>query len=116
MSFADDIADVLEELGEPVAISYGGTVEYDPITGAEIAGSGKVTLDGFGYPGRYESKDVDGTTVRATDVRLTLSRITQRPLVGWTATVDGKAYRIESTRPVRLSGGDVVYICQLRAS
>lgn len=115
MSFADDIAGVLAELGEPVIISYGNTPEIDPVTGDEIGGGVPVEIDGVGYPGKYDNAEVDGTNIRSTDVRLTLS-LRERPQVGWFATVDAITYRIQNVRPVRFSGEDIITICQLRAS
>lgn len=114
MSLADSAASVLERLGEPVTVKYETDEVRNPATGEITTPAVSVEIEGFGYPGGYSSMDVDGDTIRRSDVRLTLSKVSERPQVGWTALVDGVEYRIMDSRKVRFSGDDVVYICQLR--
>jgi hypothetical protein len=48
------------------------------------------------------------------DVKLVLSKLTTRPAVGDTVTMDSIVYRIMDVYPVRMSGADVVYVVQGR--
>ena len=113
MSITQTASKLLKKFGEAVVFTYEIGGGFHPDTGAHLP-STVVTVNGFGYPGRYESNDIDGTSIRSGDIRLTVEKISSRPLVGWTVTVDGKAYRVMDVRNVRLSGTDVIYICQLR--
>lgn len=133
MSFADDIADVLEELGEAVLLrSTLSNVQYDPITGEAIAPVDPVEITTMGYLGQYTATDVAGTDILLTDAKLILPKMSLRPQKGWFASsgypemddlyeyffqsVGSYTARIMSVKSVRMSAEDVVYICQLRAS
>ena len=107
---------LLAAKGEPVTVTFVGGGATDPITGAAETPAADVTYTGNGYPSQYMQKDIDGTNILAGDVRLILELIDERPEVGCLATVDAKTYRVMDVNPVRLSGADVVYICQLRAN
>lgn len=116
MSLAATAKRILQKRGEAVVITRPGGVDRDPATGDVIGSLEPLNINGFGYPGQYEADDVDGTVIRSSDTRLVLERIVVRPEVGWDALVDGKTHRIMSVQPVRKSGQDIIYICQLRAS
>lgn len=113
MSIADTAARLLKQFGEPIEFKYTTSGGFDNATGAPIPGTTVVRI-GSGYPGRYESNDIDGTVIRAGDIRLIAERISERPQVGWDVTVDGQKYRVQNVQNVRLSGNDVIYICQIR--
>lgn len=117
IEFAGDINELLDELGEPVHFTtetVGGG--FDEISGDPIPAPPPLVLEGVGYPARYVAQDVDGTAVLASDVRLVCGRLTSRPEKNMKCTVDVKVYRVMSVQPIRMSGEDVVYICQLRSN
>lgn len=117
MSLADTASALLAKNGEPVVVSYAlATPAYDPITGEPQAPSASVTATANGYPSAYKSKDIDGDTIRANDVRLILELLDQRPAKGDHALVDGVKYRIMNVLTIRKAGSDILYICQLRAN
>jgi len=107
---------LLAKFGEPVTLTDGAAVEYDPITGDAVLPPAGSTVTLNGYPSRYDKSEVDGTNIRSSDTRLILEVGAVRPLVGWLATVDGVTYRLMDVRPVRRSGSDKVLICQARAN
>lgn len=114
MTIVDSARSVLAKLGEAITFTYETGEVRDPATGEVITPATEVNVAGFGYPGSYRSQDIDGDTIRRNDIRLTAEKVSERPQVGWTCTVDSKEYRVMNARKVRFSGGDVVYICQLR--
>lgn len=107
---------LLADKGEPVTIIFLGEASTDPVTGAAQTPTANTVLSGFGYPSKYMKKDVDGANILAGDVRLILELLDQRPDVGCLASVDSQTYRVMDVNPIRQSGADVIYICQLRAN
>lgn len=107
---------MLEKNGELVSIQFPGTPSYDPVTGDPTTGTAGQTIQGFGYPGNYNSGSVDGNLIRQNDVRLILQLVDPRPTVGCTATVDGVTYQMLDVQTIRKAGEDVLFICQLRAN
>lgn len=113
MTIQETASKLLKKFGEPLVFKYETGGGFHPDTGEPLPAT-VVTVNGFGYPGRYESSDIDGTSIRSSDIRLTVERVSERPQVGWNVTVDAKEYRVMDVRNVRLSGSDVIYICQIR--
>lgn len=116
-SIAGTAAALLEKLGEPVtfqAPADPGTV--DPATGRGTPGAAPAAIIADAYPSQYEQGEVDGETIKRGDIRLITEVISSRPAVGWVCTVDGEAYRVMGTRPIRKAGADVIYLVQLRAN
>lgn len=111
---AETASRLLAKYGEPVAIAFPGAPSFDPVTGTPTTSAAGTSYTAKGYPGRYESGEIDDSVIRADDVRLILELIPQRPATGCTATVDGVTYRVMAVKPIRKAGADVVYICQLR--
>lgn len=105
---------LLKTYGDAVSLSYsiGGVINH--ATGEVTTPATNVTINGHGYPGRYMANEIDGTNIQSGDIRLTLERISARPMPGWLCTVDGSAYRVMDVRPVRSQADDVIYILQLR--
>lgn len=111
---ADTVSRLLAKNGEPVAVSFPGVPAYDPVTGEAGAGTSPTTYTANGYPSQYQSSEVDGTVILASDTRLILELIPRRPEAGCSAIVDSKTHRVMNVRPIRKAGRDVAYICQLR--
>lgn len=107
---------LLAAKGEPVTITFLGNNATNPITGASATPTADTVYTGNGYPSKYMKKDVDGANIQAGDVRLILELIDERPSVGCLATIDATTYRIMDVNPIRLTGADIIYICQLRAN
>ena len=117
MSLELTASKLLASNGEAVTLTFPPTTPaFDPITGAAQAPSASTTVTGNGYPSGYKKTEIDGEVIKAGDIKLILEKVTQRPEVSATATVDGKTYRIQDVQLVRKSGADIIYICQLRAN
>lgn len=115
MSLADTASKLLRANGEAVTIALPDAAPaFDPITGEPQAAGTPTELSGFGYPSAYRASEIDGTVVQAGDTKLILELLTARPVVNAIATVDGQDWRIMAVQPIRKSGADVLYICQLR--
>ena len=113
MSIADTASKLLVKFGEPVDFTYKSGGAYDPATGGATGGS-VVTVSGYGYPSGYRKADISGTAIQSGDVRLVAEKVSERPLPDWNCLVDGKIYRVISVQPIRKTGADIIYICQLR--
>lgn len=107
---------LLTKFGELVALTKPGVPSFDPVTGEPVSGTVGITYAAKGYPGRYVTTDVDGTSIQQGDIRLVLELLPERPDRGWMAAVDGKDYRVMDVKAIRKAGEDVLTICQLRAS
>lgn len=113
MSFADNMARVLEQLGEVVTITRVVEGSFDPTTGTSTP-STTTTASAYAVAEPYNSSEVDGTNVLRTDAKITLSKISTRPEVGDTVTMDGVTYRVMDVYLWRMSGNDIVYEVQGR--
>jgi hypothetical protein len=113
MSIADTASRLLAVNGEPVQFSYKSGGSYDPAAGGII---GEVTsfIDGNGYPSGYSNTETNGTAIEAGDIRLICEKLATRPAQGWQCLVDEQDYRVMDVKPIRKSGVDIIYICQLR--
>jgi hypothetical protein len=107
---------LLAKYGEAVSIIFPDYSGTDPITGAPVGDTEDTVIAAKGYPSLYQKQDIDGATIQAGDIRLILELIGTRPSVGCLATVDGTTYRIMNVQPIRLTGEDVIYICQIRSN
>jgi hypothetical protein len=107
---------LLTRYGETVTVETPETGGFNPITGEPSDGEPGTIYTGKGYPGRYQKGEVNGTTIQSGDIRLVLELLEQRPQVGWSVTVDSSTYRIMDVNPIRKTGADVIYICQLRSN
>lgn len=111
---AETASRLLAKYGEPVVVSFPGTPSFDPVTGAPVSGTTGASYTAKGYPGQYGNTEIDDSVIKSGDIRLILELIGQRPEAGCTALVDGVTYRIMAVKPIRKTGQDVIYICQLR--
>lgn len=111
---ADAAAGLLARFGEPVLIEFPGVAGFDPITGGAITAEVGISYIANAYPGRYTQGELADTAIKATDIRLILELLPQRPVVGCLAVVQGVAHRVMDLQAIRKAGADVLYICQLR--
>lgn len=102
-------ADLLGRLGEPVV--FKSQARHFSVTGEMTEVEAEVS--GVGYPAAYRAAEINNTTILMGDIRLTAS-LAMRPQPGWSVVVDSTEYRVMSVQPVRKSGADIVYICQIR--
>ena len=113
MSLANSMKALLAKLGEPVTFTRTTADTFDPDTGAYTPGA-TTTFTGFATAEQYNSSEIDGTTVMRGDLKITVSKTDQRPVVGDTVLFDSQICRVMDVYPVRMSGADVVYVLQGR--
>lgn len=113
MSIADTASKLLAKFGEPIQFSYTSGETYDTAIGGNTGGS-VVLVSGNGYPSNYRKGEQAGTAIESGDIRLVAEKVSERPQVDWNCLVDGKTYRVMGAQPIRKSGADIIYICQLR--
>jgi hypothetical protein len=113
---AQTAARLLAKYGEPVTVTFTDWAEYDPITGAADGSTLTATLTAAAYPAAYQTKEIDGSNIQAGDVRLILGAIPSTPVMGCLVAMNGTTYRIMAVQQVRLSGANIVFICQIRAN
>lgn len=113
MSLVQTASKLLTKFGEPVVFSYMSAGIFDPLTGGVTGGSIQL-VNGFGYPSNYRKGEISGTAIQSGDIRLVAEKVSERPLPDWNCLIDGAIYRVIDVNPVRKSGGDIVYICQVR--
>jgi len=113
---AQTAARLLAKYGEAVTVTFTDWAEYDPITGADVGSSTTSTVNAVGYPSKYHTKDIDGVVIQAGDIRFVMELITPEPVIGCLIEINGTTYRIMDIQSIRLSGQDVIFICQVRAN
>jgi hypothetical protein len=113
---AQTAANLLAKFGEPVTVTFTNWARYNPITGEASGSSTTSTVAAVGYPSQYKIKDLDGVVIQAGDIRLILELITPVPVIGCLVAIGGTTYRIMNIQNIRLTGQDVIFICQVRAN
>jgi hypothetical protein len=104
---------LLTEHGEAISFTI-ESATFDPDTGAKTSSTS--TVAGVGYPSQYRKSDIDGSVIRQGDIRLVTGKLDQRPQVGWLVEVDSVTYRVMDVVPIRASGADIIYLCQIRTA
>lgn len=113
MNLADTASRLLAKHGEPIAFQYTIAGKYDVATG-DVPPAKVVDIIGNGYPSAYKQNLVNGKSIIAGDVRLICEKLSERPEQNWQCTVDSEVYAVKDVQPIRKSGGDIIYIIQLR--
>ena len=113
MSLSKNMEKVLAKLGEQVTFTRSTADTFDPDTGAFTQGA-TVTFSGFAAAEQYNNSEIDGTNIMRGDLKLTVSKTEQRPVVGDDVSFDSLICRVMDVYPVRKGGEDVVYVIQGR--
>lgn len=105
----------LEDKGRAVALVRVTEGAYD-VTDGTVGAATTVNYSAYGLPDGYNSLEVDGTSVRNSDIKLWLSTPTtgEVPLVGDTATIDSVVHRIVNVGKITAQGSDLIYELQCR--
>ena len=86
---------------------------YDPSTGTDGAGA-TTTYSGNAAVFDYKSREIDGTNILQSDIRLLAERLTTVPERGDTVSIGGINYRVMRASPLAPGGVAVTYNLQLR--
>lgn len=111
-------ARLLARFGQTVTLTVVSEGAYDPEAGAATNTSAAYT--GKGLPGSYAQRDINGTSIQATDVKLYLSplqtsgAVMPTPATGDKMTVASVVYGVIDSRPMSPAGTVVLHEVQLR--
>jgi len=105
---------LIQKYGENITLQRVVEGAYDVSDGSVSSGT-TTNYSAKGHPAEYSNDEVDGKSIRKSDVKLWLEKpTTQVPTVGDTATLNSKTYKIINVDHLRAQGVDVVYILQCR--
>lgn len=111
----DNVADkLLKQFGRTLKVYRRVEGAYDAATG--LAAVTESTLTFYGVVIDYETKQLDGETIKRGDKRVLLSAAfqTKEPMVGDEISIDNARHRIVLTNPVRPSDVTVMHDCTVR--
>ena len=99
-------------------MKYGGQFSIQRNTGSVSNPDGTVTpnfttLTGVAVNYPYQSREIDGTNILATDTRFYVETLELAPLVGDRFTFGGITYRIKNVESIQPSGVNIIYILQV---
>jgi hypothetical protein len=105
----------LEDKGRAVTLQRVTEGAYD-VTDGTVGAATTVNYSAYGLPDGYNSLEVDGTSIRNSDVKLWLSTPTtgEVPAVGDTATIDSVVHRIVNVGKIVSQGYNLIYELQCR--
>jgi hypothetical protein len=104
---------MVAKFGRAVTLTRLTAGAYDPATSSSVVV--ETTQAGKGIVLDHESKDIDGTLVKAGDRKLLLSPVgITPPIVGDHATVGATKYAITSVSELNPAGTLVLVTCNLR--
>ena len=110
---------LLKGKGQPVTLTNISAGVYDPATGS--VANATTTQTGTGAMVEWDSRQIDGTLIRATDKRLLLSPLNTAgaaltaPVLGDTVSIGGVVYTlVEPLKTVGPAGITVIYEANIR--
>ena len=105
---------LIQKYGQSMSIERVAEGAYDVSDGSVAAGT-TTNYTAYGAPMDYSSNEVDGKTVRKTDVKVWLEKpTTVTPLVGDIITIDSADLRIVDVVKLKAQDNDIVYKLQCR--
>ena len=115
--FYDDLAEaaseLLEEFGTGLVLKRVTSGAYDPATG-DVANT-ETTHAGFGAAFDYESRDIDGTKIKAGDHRILIGVAGMaEPEADDRVTISGRTFTVVRSRTLAPAGVPVVFDVQAR--
>lgn len=118
MSFSSILITVARSLiqtkGEPITLQRVAEGSYNVADGTVASGT-TTNYSAYGAPMMYQSREVDGTNIKASDVKLYLEKPTSVvPAVGDTVTFNSTTQRVINVEKLRAEGVDIMYILQCR--
>lgn len=105
---------LIQKYGQSMVIERVAEGAYDVSDGSVAAGT-TTNYTAYGAPMDYTSSEVDGKTIRVSDIKVWLEKpTTQTPLVGDIITIDSVDLRIINVVKLKAQGLDIVYKLQCR--
>lgn len=72
------------------------------------------SFSGYCVPMNYNARDIAGTDILLSDVKLYVNLTSRPPLVGDDVTVGAKSYRVMNVSQIVFAGSDIIYELQVR--
>ena len=113
IGLASTAARLLTKYGQTVTLSRETSGTFNPVLGS-YASPSATSWTGKGAAFNYNKNEVDGTQIRADDLRLTLEAVSTPPITGDTVTVNGIDYTAVGVTTTSPGGTVVKYDVQLR--
>ena len=105
---------LIQKYGQSMAVERVAEGAYD-ITDGTVAAGTTTNYTAYGAPMDYTSSEVDGKTIRMSDIKVWLEKpTTVTPLVGDIITIDTVDLRIVNVVKLKAQGSDIVYKLQCR--
>lgn len=105
-------ANIIKKFGVLVTFSHETTDSFDPATGVKTKTT--TTFGGFGVKDEYTIDEINGTTIRKSDVKLLLERVDSEPQIDNSCLIGGTSYRVMDVMPVDPADFAIIYEVQLR--
>lgn len=119
MSFYGEMAgtarEMIREFGKPVSITLVTPGVYDPSTSTKSPDAEEVTVT-KGVQTSFSNRDVDGTSILATDVRLLVAAtsLSRKPRPGDRVIIAGETFGVVNSTAVEPGPVALLYAVQLR--
>lgn len=112
MLYNEMVKALIDSYGQPITFTYETDPVFDPVTGGQTTTT--ETLEGTAYIKNYEEKDIDGESIRRSDLLAYIAPMAEIPKEGWTAEINGTTYVIQNSQRVQKEDVSIFYKCQLR--
>jgi hypothetical protein len=107
-------ARLMKKFGQQITFTRTIPGTYDPALGERTDDSSK-TFKGYGVLLDFEGREVDGTRILSSDVKLLLESTKLEPQIDdLAAAADGTTFRVVRPMPLKPGGVNVITQCQLR--
>ena len=106
---------LLQKYGTPVKIQRRAETSYNPQTGDHVSIFAEVETRGVLES--FRAHMVDGTTIKAGDLKLTLASadfLEGQPSPGDHAVVEGKVFSVMHVEVIHLQDQNILYVLQVR--
>lgn len=105
----------LEDKGRSVSLQRVTEGSYNVADGT-VGAATTTNYSAYGLPDGYNALEVDGKSIRNSEIKLWLSTPTtgEVPAVGDTATIDSVVHRIVSVNKITAQGSNLIYELQCR--
>ena len=117
MSFYESLKNtaskLLKDKGQLVTFTRKVTAGFDPVTGIDTPAS-STTFTGYGAAFDYNSSQIDGTLIKAGDIRFLFEATDTAPLEEDTTVIDSVIYVVKNVKKTSPAGTVVMYEVQLR--
>jgi len=106
-------AKLLKSKGQLVTITISVDASFDHVLGIDTPAA-DVTFTAYGAAFDYKKRDIDGTLIKAGDIRFLMEAKETEPAIGGNIVIDSVTYRIIDLTPTSPAGVVVMYELQLR--